>query len=88
MTLESFEMACERCREQKPSDPWNPRYTKHGWCDTCQGQRRPKELRIVTLKKLLAARLAERMAGYRREKRPGTAATVRANNRNQRKALV
>lgn len=58
MTLDGFKEACERCREQDRHGWEESRAYKHTWCDTCQGNRRPKELRIISLEKLIRDRKA------------------------------
>lgn len=79
MTKESFISACERCREQDKHQFSYARGYKNPWCDTCQGNKLPKELRIVSLKKLRAIRIIEMM----KRNRPETAPTVLAINLNQ-----
>ena len=58
MTKAAFEAACNRCREQDRRNLWHDSHYKHNWCDTCQGKRHPKELRIVPLNRLMAERVA------------------------------
>lgn len=69
MTLEGFKAACERSREQDRHNYDGQRAYKFTWCDTCQGEKMPGELRIVSLEKLRAARKQQ----YK--KRPENAAT-------------
>ena len=56
MTLEGFQAACERSREADRHNYDSQRAYKYTWCDTCQGKKMPRELRIVSLDKLRAAR--------------------------------
>lgn len=79
MTKEAFAKACDHCRQQDKYYGMRTSTTyKHTWCDTCQGRRLPKELRLVSLKKLQATRQI-----MHQKNRPETAATVRATNLNQ-----
>lgn len=80
MTMESFERACEHYRSLTRGEGWRGKKAHNPWCDTCQGA--PKEVKIVTRKKMLAIRFADLRANLRR-KRPGTAPTARATTRNQ-----
>ncbi|WP_310598818.1 hypothetical protein [Desulfobulbus sp.] len=56
MTLEGFQAACEKCREQDRAGWDEQHHYKHTWCDTCQGKKRPRELRIESLAKLAGKR--------------------------------
>ena len=52
MTLAGFEAACDRYQERDGHGFASHRAYKHGWCATCQGKQRPKELLLVSLEQL------------------------------------
>ena len=67
MTLEGFQAACERSREQDRHNYDGQRAYKYTWCDTCQGRKMPKELRIVPLSQLRERREAKRRSQEMRQ---------------------
>lgn len=61
MTAEAFEDACALARKRERATGFcrNRRTVMASWCDTCQGQRTPKGLTIISRSRALARRLAE-----------------------------
>ncbi len=57
MTLDGFTSACTLIREQAKPSSWDKRCYKQTWCDTCQGKKLPKELRVLSLEKLKKQRV-------------------------------
>lgn len=61
MTQEAFDAACEQCRRNQQGTGYlrSKRKIIETWCDTCQGRKKPKGLRIITSKKALEKWFAE-----------------------------